>query len=138
MNENFYHQHQDVRTENGIRYGDLPEFMDFEYLRRNTAMNLSNLANLGKSPSQPQEVRVEARKLTNYTLLTWKAPKTGKVKGYYVVMRETTSAVWQKKFFTTGTDMDLPYSKDNYFFGVQAVSKDGNEGIPVVPIPAGR
>lgn len=138
MNENFYHQHQDVRKENGIQYGDLPEFMDFEYLRKNTAMNLCNLANLAKSPSMPQEVRVEVRKLTNYTSLSWKAPKTGRVKGYYVAMRETTSAVWQKKFFTIDTRMDLPYSKDNYFFAVQSVSEDGNEGLPVVPLPAGR
>jgi Zn-dependent M28 family amino/carboxypeptidase len=93
MNENYYHQHQDVRMENGIQYGDLVEFMDFEYLRKNTAMNLSNLANLSKSPSQPQEVRVDTRRLTNYTNLSWKAPKTGKVKGYYILIRETTSPV---------------------------------------------
>jgi hypothetical protein len=138
MNENYYHQHQDVRKENGIRYGDLPEFMDFEYLRKNTGMNLCNLANLGKSPSTPQEVRVEARRLTNYTNLNWKAPKTGKVKGYYVLLRETTSAVWQKKIFTTSTSMDLPYSKDNYFFAVQSISEENNEGLPVVPLPVSR
>ncbi|HEX2845251.1 MAG TPA: M28 family metallopeptidase [Chitinophagaceae bacterium] len=135
MNENYYHQHQDVRMENGIQYGDLPEFMDFEYLRKNTAMNLSNLANLAKSPSMPQEVKVETRRLTNYTILNWKAPKTGKVKGYYVLIRETTSAVWQKKIFTSNTSIELPYSKDNYFFGVQAVSEDGNESLAVVPTP---
>jgi hypothetical protein len=138
MNENYYHQHQDVRLENGIQYGDLPEFMDFEYLRKNTCMNLSNLANLAKSPSMPQEVKVDTRRLTNSTNLTWKAPKSGKVKGYYVMMRETTSAYWQKKFFTTDLKMDLPYSKDNYFFAVQSVSEDGNESLPVVPVPAGR
>lgn len=138
MNENYYHQHQDVRIENGIQYGDLPEFMDFEYLRKNTCMNLSNLANLAKSPSMPQEVKVETKRLTNLTNLSWKAPKTGKVKGYYILLRETTSAVWQKKIFTTETKADLPYSKDNYFFAVQSVSEDGNESLPVVPIPAGR
>ena len=138
MNENYYHQHQDVRMENGIQYGDLLEFMDFEYLRKNTCLNLSNLANLAKSPAMPQEVKVDTRRLTNFTNLTWKVPKTGKVKGYYVMMRETTSAVWQKKFFTTDTKMDLPYSKDNYFFAVQSVSEEGNEGLPVVPSPAGR
>jgi hypothetical protein len=138
MNENYYHQHQDVRMENGIQYGDLIEFMDFEYLRKNTAMNLCNLANLSKSPSQPQEVRVETRKLTNYTNLTWKAPKTGKLKGYYILIRETTSSVWQKKIFTTDTKMELPYSKDNYFFAVQSVSEEGNEGLAVVPVPVGR
>ncbi|HWC52801.1 MAG TPA: M28 family metallopeptidase [Chitinophagaceae bacterium] len=135
MNENYYHQHQDVRMENGIQYGDLPEFMDFEYLRKNTCLNLSNLANLAKSPSMPQDVKVEVRRLTNFTNLTWKAPKTGKVKGYYVLMRETTSAFWQKKFFTTDSKMELPYSKDNYFFAVQSVSEDGNESLAVIPMP---
>ncbi len=135
MNENFYHQHQDVRMENGIQYGDLPEFMDFEYLRKNTCMNLSTLANLAKAPSKPREVKVEVKKLTNYTELGWKEPKTGKVKGYYVLMRETTGAFWQKKFFTTETKMILPYSKDNYFFAVQSVNEDGNESLAVVPVP---
>ncbi|MCZ2459713.1 MAG: M28 family metallopeptidase [Chitinophagales bacterium] len=135
MNENFYHQHQDVRTENGIQYGDLPDYMDFEYLRKNTCMNLSTLTNLAKAPSMPQEVKLEVRRLTNYTDLSWKAPKSGKVKGYYVLMRETTSAFWQKKYFTTDTKMELPYSKDNYFFAVQAVSNDGNESLAAVPMP---
>ena len=99
MNENYYHQHQDVRKENGIQYGDLAEFMDFEYLRKNTAVNLSNLANLAKAPAMPEDVKIDVKKLTNYSYLYWKQPKTGKAKGYYILMRETTSAVWQKKFF---------------------------------------
>jgi len=138
MNENYNHQHQDVRLENGVQFGDLPEYMDFEYLRKNTAMNLSTLANLAKSPSIPQEVKVETRKLTNFTNLTWKAPESGKIKGYNVLMRETTSPVWEKKIFTTDTKMDLSFSKDNYFFAVQSVSEDGNESLPVIPTPAGR
>jgi hypothetical protein len=138
MNENYYHQHQDVRKENNIQYGDLPEFMDFEYLRKNAAMNLSCLANLAKAPSKPEEVKVEAVRLSNYTFLSWKAPKTGKVKGYYVMMRETTSAFWQKKFFTKQLEYTLPYSKDNYFFAVQSVGEEGNESLAVVPGVAGR
>jgi len=138
MNENYYHQHQDVRMENDIQYGDLPEFMDFEYLRKNTSMNLCNLANLAKSPSMPQEVKVDTKKLTNYTNLSWESPKSGKVKGYFVLIRETTSAVWQKKIFTPDTKIDLPYSKDNYFFAVQSISDDGNESLAVVPLPDGR
>ena len=138
MNENYNHQHQDVRVENGIQYGDLIEFMDFEYLRKNTAMNLCNLANLAKAPSVPTDVRVETRKLTNYTNLVWKNPKSGTAKGFYVLMRETTSPVWQKKIFTTELKMDLPYSKDNYFFGVQSIGVDGNESLPVIPLPLGR
>jgi len=138
MNENYYRQHQDVRTENGIQYGDLPEYIDFEYLRKNTAMNLCNLANLAKAPGMPQDVKIEVRRLTNYTSLSWKAPKYGKPKGYYILIRETTSAFWQKKIFTTQTEIQLLYSKDNYFFAVQSVSDDGNESLPVVPGIAGR
>jgi hypothetical protein len=133
MNENYTRQHQNVRTENGINYGDLPEHVDFEYLRKNTAMNLVNLANLAKAPAMPEEVTVEVRNLTNYTNLAWKAPLTGVTKGYFVLIRETTSAVWQKKIFTTETSIKLPYSKDNYFFAVQSVNATGNESLPVVP-----
>jgi hypothetical protein len=138
MNENFYHQHQDLRTEKGIQYGDLVAFMDFEYLRKNAAMNLVNLANLAKAPSMPEDVVVEVMGLNNSTTLNWKAPLHGKVKGYYVLLRESSSALWQKKFFTTDTSLKLPYSKDNYFFAVQAVSEEGNESLPVVPKVAGR
>lgn len=133
MNENYNHQHQDIRKENNIQYGDLTEFMDFEYLRKNTGVNLATLANLAKAPSMPQEVKVDVKNLTNSTYLYWKAPATGKVKGYYVMMRETTSAVWQKKIFTTATEIKLPYSKDNYFFAIQSVTESGNESLPVVP-----
>lgn len=136
MNENFEHQHQDVRKEKGVQYGDLTEFMDFEYLRKNTALNLACLANLAKSPGLPQEVKIEVRGLGNSTLLSWKAPAQGQAAGYYVLVRETYQPFWQKKFFTTQTSMRLPYSKDNYFFAVQAVSADNNEGLPVLPVPA--
>ena len=135
MNENYAHQHQDVRVENGIQYGDLEEYIDYEYLRKNTGVNLANLANLSKAASVPDSVKMEVKKLTNSTLLYWQAPKTGKVKGYYVLVRETTSAFWQKKIFTAETEIRLPYSKDNYFFAVQSVNESGNESLPVVPLP---
>jgi hypothetical protein len=54
------------------------------------------------------------------------------------LIRETTSPYWEKKIFTTELKMELPYSKDNYFFAVQSISNDGNEGLPVVPIPLSR
>lgn len=133
MNENFLHQHQDLRVENGVEYGDLIKFMDFEYLRKNTCVNLASLANLAKSPSMPQDVILDVRGLGNSTNLNWKAPKSGKVKGYYVLMRETSMPYWQKKFFTTNLKISLPYSKDNYYFAVQSVSEEGNEGLPVLP-----
>lgn len=133
MNENYYRQHQDVRTENGIAYGDLPEFMDFEYLRKNTAVNLSSLANLVKAPPVPSEVKIDVKKLGNTSRIYWTAPATGKLKGYYVLVRQTTSAVWEKKIFTTATEMILPYSKDNYFFAIQSVGNDGNESLATIP-----
>lgn len=133
MNENFTRQHQDVRVENGIQYGDLPQHIDYEYLRKNTAMNLANLANLAKAPAMPEEVKIEVKNLSNNTSLSWLPPKTGKVKGYYILMRATTSPVWQRKLFTTENQIILPYSKDNYFFAVQSVNDSGNESLPGVP-----
>ncbi|HZE83765.1 MAG TPA: M20/M25/M40 family metallo-hydrolase, partial [Puia sp.] len=90
MNENFDHQHQDVRLEKGVQYGDLAEFMDFEYLRKNSALNLANLASLAKAPAVPEAVRIEVRSLSNMSHLSWKAPVSGTPKGYYVLVRETT------------------------------------------------
>lgn len=133
MNENYDHQHQDVKIKDGHQMGDLPEFMDFEYLRKNTAMNLSVLANLAKSPSPPQECIMDIKQLSNYTFLSWTPGKHNRPVGYYVLLRETTAAQWQKKIFTSNTFMQLPYSKDNYFFGVEAVAKDGNESLTVMP-----
>lgn len=133
MNENYTRQHQNVRVENGIQYGDLIEFIDFEYLRKNTGMNLSTLANLAKAPSMPEDVKIDVKKLGNSSFLYWKKPASGSVKGYYLLMRETTSAFWQKKIYTTATEITVPYSKDNYFFAVQSINETGNESLPVVP-----
>jgi hypothetical protein len=138
MNENFYHQHENVRIEDGIHYGDLPEFMDFEYLRKVTAINLSTLAALSNSPDLPQEVKIDVRGLSNKSILMWTAPKIGKAVGYYVLMRETSSPVWEKKIYTSETSLTLPYSKDNYFFAVQSVSATGEESLAVIPVPLSR
>ena len=138
MNENFLHQHENVRVENGVQYGDLPEFMDFEYLRKVAAVNLASAASLAHAPGIPQEVKIDVRGLSNSTSLIWKAPIHGKAKGYYVLMRETSSSVWEKKFYTEETSLKLPYSKDNYFFAVQAVSEQGLESLPVIPSPLTR
>ena len=138
MNENFLHQHENVRVENGVQYGDLPEFMDFEYLRKVAAVNLASAASLAHAPGMPQEVKIDVRGLSNSTSLIWKAPIHGKAKGYYVLMRETSSSVWEKKFYTEETSLKLPYSKDNYFFAVQTVSEQGLESLPVIPSPLTR
>ncbi|WP_200976367.1 M20/M25/M40 family metallo-hydrolase [Echinicola sp. 20G] len=135
FNENYNQQHQDLRTENGIQYGDLPEHIDYEYLRKNTGVNLAVLASLASAPSVPQEVGIDVSQLSNSSTLKWNAPAAGNVKGYYVLMRETTSPIWEKKFFTQNTSLTLPYSKDNYFFAVQSVGDDFVESMAVFPHP---
>jgi Zn-dependent M28 family amino/carboxypeptidase len=136
MNEDFTRQHQDVRVDSGRNYGDLPDFVDFNYVQKVARMNLSILANLALAPAEPQNVGVVISGLTNKTTLKWEPPKTGKKPaGYYVLMRETTSPYWEKKFYVTGNTATLNYSKDNYFFAVQSVDADGHESLPVFPKP---
>ena len=138
MNENYYHQHENVRVENGIQYGDLPEFVDFEYMRKITGINLASLASLASAPSEPQSVGIDVRRLSNTSTLKWEAPANGKAKGYYVLMRETDSSMWEKKFYTEDTSLTIPYSKDNYFFAVQSVGEKGHESMAVFPQPITR
>ncbi|WP_158828807.1 M28 family metallopeptidase [Mucilaginibacter lacusdianchii] len=136
MNEDFNRQHQNVRKENGVDYGDMPDYADYDYIQKVARMNLSVLANLALAPAEPQNVGVTTSGLTNKTTLKWEAPKAGKrPAGYYVLMRETISPYWEKKFYVTGTEATLDYSKDNYFFAVQAVDADGHESLPVYPKP---
>lgn len=134
--ENYNHQHQDVRIENGIQYGDLVEFVDFEYVRKNTGVNLSVFSNLLKAPGVPLNVTTKMRGLNNHTTLAWDAPKYHEAKGYYVLMRPTNSPVWTRKYYTSNQEITLPYLLDNYIFGVQSVSENGNESLIVIPSPS--
>jgi hypothetical protein len=132
--ENFNHQHQNVRTENGIQYGDLPQYMDFDYLARVTRYNVSVLASLATGPGRPDSAHVLTKALDNKTQLEW-APVPGAA-SYEVVRRKTTDAVW-----TDATDVGnvtavtMPYSKDNWLFGVRAVDAQGRRGVPTFPLP---
>ncbi len=138
MNENYRYQHQDVRVEDGIQYGDLPEFVDYEYMRKNAGLNLASLASLAWAPYAPENAGIDIR-LSNTTTLKWETPSKGqKPAGYYVLMRETSSSTWQQKFWTADTTITLPYSKDNYFFAIQSVSERGHASLPVFPAPSRR
>ncbi|MEX2235429.1 MAG: M20/M25/M40 family metallo-hydrolase [Cyclobacteriaceae bacterium] len=135
FNEDFRHQHQDVRKENNIQYGDLPEFVDYKYTANVARINLAAIASLAKAPGTPQAVKMKIT-LGNMTYLTWTAPMAGpKPKGYYVVMRETYQPFWEKKFFVADTSAAMPYSKDNYFFAVQSVGQDDHVSQVVMPVP---
>lgn len=137
-NEDYKHQHQNVRTENGVQFGDLPEFVDFEYTANVTRVNLISLASLALAPSRPKDVRIVTARLTNDTDLKWEANKETDLAGYEVVWRDTSSAVWTNSVYvgnvTSHTMKEM--SKDNYFFGVRAVDKDGNKSPVVYPRPA--
>lgn len=131
--ENYNHQHQDIRMENNKQVGDLPEFIDFKYLKRNVAVNIAVLANLAKSTSKPERVEMDVKELTNSTTLHWEKPKSGTPVGYYVLARETDSPVWQEKIFTKELSIKIPLSKDNYIFAVQTINQYGNLSVPVIP-----
>lgn len=133
MNEDFDRQHQNVRSENGTNYGDQPDFVDYNYTQKVVRMNLASLANLSLAPSEPLNVGIVTSGLTNKTVLKWESPLGEKPAGYFVVMRETTSPVWEKKYFVSDNTLSLSYSKDNYFFGVQSVDADGHESLVVIP-----
>ncbi|KQW51366.1 MULTISPECIES: M28 family metallopeptidase [unclassified Roseateles] len=134
--ENFAHQHQNPRTENGVVYGDLPEFVDFAYVADVTRANLAGLATLAWAPAPLRGVRLDARELTNDSTLEWQASDDPEVAGYRVVWRDTDAATWQQfKDVGRTTRVTLPVSKDNVVFGVQAVSKKGFAGLASYTLP---
>jgi hypothetical protein len=137
VNENYYRTHTYVEERDGIAYGDVIEGIDFEYLRKNTGVNLSSAANLALAPAAPQNVRLDASKLENSSFISWEAPTEGAAPAsYYLLMRETDSSQWQRKIAVSGTSIRVPVSKDNYFFAVQSVSAGGHESIAVFAVGA--
>ncbi len=144
--ENFDHQHQTLRTENGVVYGDLLRFDDFAYVARVARLNAATLATLASSPGMPREVRVVTRNLDNNTTLRWSAPTVaGPEVRYQILWRETTANDWQyaaeaSRFPATdagdgGMAATLPISKDNVFFGVRACDGHGHCSQAVAPEP---
>ncbi len=134
-------QHQNVRTENGRSFGDLPEYVDVAYVAQVARVNLAVAANLAWAPAAPQEVEIDVSGLSSDTTLRWKPGSTPPdLAGYYVLLRETTSPVWERKLFVGNTtEVTLQgYSKDNYFFAVQAVDQEGHESLMVWPRLASR
>ncbi len=136
-NEDWRHQHQNPRVENGVQFGDLPDFVDFDYVARVSRVNLVALAALANAPARPAEVQMEALRLENDTTLRWKANTEPDLAGYKIVWRETTAPFWQHSQdvgkVTRATVKGV--SKDNFLFGVVAYDKDGNESPATYPVP---
>lgn len=135
--EDYTHQHQNVRTENGVFYGDTPEYVDFEYTANVARVNLIALASLASAPARPNNVGIVTARLTNDTELKWDANTDADIAGYEVVWRDTTSPVWTNAMNVGNVTTYLVkgMSKDNFFFGIRAVDKDGNKSPVVYPRP---
>jgi hypothetical protein len=134
--EDFHHQHQNVRTENGIEYGDLPKFVDFDYVARVARLNAATLASLASAPGPPANVRLLTKDLENDSTLTWEASPGSLAAGYEVLWRATSSPDWEhveKVGSVLRTTLKL--SKDNVIFAVRAVDAEGHRGLPIVPLP---
>lgn len=135
-NEDFAHQHQDVRVENGVQYGDLPQFVDYDYVAKVTRVNAAALASLALAPAAPAQVQVRTAQLENATTLVWQPNTEPDLAGYRVVWRATTADQWQgAQDVGKVTEAKLALSKDNYFFGVQAIDRDGNVSVASYPTP---
>ena len=135
MNENYLHQHQDVRMEDEVQYGDLPEYVNYNYVARITRVNLASLASLALAPYEPENFGIRLE-LGNISTLEWEAPAKGaEPAGYNILIRETYQSDWTHSIYVEGTSASIPYSKDNYFFAVQSVSADGYTSLPVTPVP---
>lgn len=134
--ENFTRQHQDLRTENGIEYGDLPKWVDFDYVANVARVNAATLASLAAAPGPPQNVKLETKGLTNDSTLHWDAPADGRAAGYEVMWRATAAPDWEHaEAMGNVTRATLPVSKDNMIFAVRAVDEAGHRSEPIVPAP---
>ena len=140
--EDYERTHQDVRTEDGVDYGDLPMYMDFPYLVRNIRVNLAAVMNLAMAPARPENVRIaNAMDLDNTPLLAWDPVPGAEDVSYQVLCRETYQSEWLPALPMDLSDrvpasaepqFSCPLSKDNYYFAIRAVSAGGHPSLPAV------
>jgi len=132
--EDYNHQHQNVRSENGVEYGDLPKFVNFDYVAAVAKLNAATLASLASAPAPPGKVRILTKDLENDSTLTWQAVPGAS--SYQVLWRATSSPEWEhSQSVGAETRATLPISKDNVIFAVRSVDKAGHRSLPVVPLP---
>jgi hypothetical protein len=137
--ENFNHEHQDVRVDGGVQFGDLPQFVDFDYTARIARVNGAALWALATNPSTPKNLQIHTAPPpglpgTNLTALNWDANPEPDLAGYEVVMRETTAADWTSAIGVGNvTSVTLNISKDNVQFGLRAIDKAGHRSPAAFP-----
>jgi len=136
-NENFDHEHQDVRVENGVQIGDLPQFCDFDYIARVARVNAATLWSLANAPGTPKNARILTAQLTNNTDLAWDANPGTDGASYEVVWRPTLEDDWTHVIDVgTATSASINLAKDNAFFGIRAVDGDGHRSPVAFPRPS--
>jgi hypothetical protein len=133
--EDFHHQHENPRTEKGIEYGDLPKFVDFEYVANVARLNAATLATLASSPAPPVKPRLLTKGLENDSRLEWDA--AAGAAAYDVLWRKTTDPDFPPENTTrvSTTSADMPESKDNVIFGLRSVDAKGHKSLVVIPEP---
>ncbi|MBS0419641.1 MAG: M20/M25/M40 family metallo-hydrolase [Proteobacteria bacterium] len=131
--EDFNHQHQNLRTDNGVEYGDLIKFVDFRYVAQVARLNAATLATLAAAPPPPANPQLVTTDLDNNTTLLWEGEAPGA--HYEVVWRELTAPQWQRSITVTDRKVTLPISKDNVLWGVRSVDAAGHRSLTVVPAP---
>jgi len=133
--EDFHHQHENPRTENGIEFGDLFKFVDFDYVANVARLNAATLASLASAPAPPAKARLSTAGLENDSKIQWEA--VAGATAYEVLWRKTTDAAFpdENTTRTTETKVDLDESKDNVIFGVRSVDAQGHRSLIVIPEP---
>ena len=134
--ENFDHQHQTPRVENGVEFADLLKYVDPAYVAQVARLNAAALATFASAPGEPQEVKIQTRALDNNTELTWKAA-VGAPAGttYEVVWRDTSAPTWTTvQSAGTALSLKLAVSKDNVVFGVRSIDAAGHRSPAVLPV----
>ena len=131
VHENYTQQHQDIRTENGVLYGDTFEHVNFEYAKKLTAVNAITMAGLATAPPSPTDVAIGGIVQASVKL---KWNKVDGAKGYKIYWRDTTSPTWDHSRYVEATEFTLEgIVIDNFFFGIAAVGENGHESVVVFP-----
>jgi len=134
--EDYNHQHQNLRSANGIEYGDLPKFVNYDYIAAVARLNAATLASLASASAPPGKVRLLTKELENDSTLTWESSPGGRANSYEVLWRATTSPEWEHvEAEGKVLQATVPRSKDNVIFAVRAVDQEGHRSLPMVPLP---
>jgi Zn-dependent M28 family amino/carboxypeptidase len=135
--ESVKRQHQYVRTENGTQYGDLPRFINYQYVSEVTRLNAATLSSLANAPARPNDVGIMVQEATSNSTLRWKANAEPDIKGYEIVWRQSHDPYWQhSKFVGDTTRYTIEgVSKNSYIFGVRTVDTFGYKSPAVYPYP---